>query len=298
MLREQFETLDKPIAVVAHDAGAANLLSAWFSEVGTHDVYGCMAGPAKAIFEREHPTFRYLPLVDLVMQSRTLISGTGWASNLEHDARIIANETGCRNITVLDHWTDYKLRFNRSGKELLPDFIWVVDDYAAQLVRSNFPDLPLAQLPNTYLAKVTAAVGVNEWTQTARKSNILYVLEPIRDDWGQLPRAGEFLALDYFVSRLESLGFDGQINLRLRPHPSDPPGKYDEWLLAHRHLQPTLDHSPTLESALAWSGTVAGCQTYAMVLGLAAGRRVICTIPPNMPVCALPHRDIIHLAQL
>ena len=100
------------------------------------------------------------------------------------------------------------------------------------------------------------------------------------------------------MNQLAALALPQPVRLRLRPHPSDPAGKYDAWLRANAALQPQLDATSTLEESLAWSGTVAGCQTYAMVVALAAGRRVVCTIPPGRPACALPQAGIVCLAQL
>jgi hypothetical protein len=287
-----------PVAIVAHDAGAANLLAAWLADAGWEEMAFCLAGPALAIFERCCPRMQQLPLKELIAQSRTLISGTGWASTLEHDARLLASHAGCHSVAVIDHWTDYRKRFSRIGIEVLPDVIWVTDADAASLARATFPGLEVVQLRNSYLEHQVASVLRTELPEDARTHNVLYVLEPIRDDWGPLPRPGEFLSLDYFATRLETLGLGDGMRLRLRPHPSDPPGKYNEWIASHPQLRPELDTSPTLEIALSWAGTVAGCQTYAMVVALAAGRRVVCTIPPGMPPCVLPQTGIIRLAHL
>jgi hypothetical protein len=295
---EQFATLEGPIAVVANDAGAANLLAAWLAEAGRDDCAACLSGPAVAIFARSCPQLPQLPLAELIAQSRTLISGTGWSSDLEHGARILARSASCRSIAVIDHWTDYRQRFSRAGIEVLPEAIWVADADAADLARVVFPGMSVQQLANAYLGLQVAAVSKTELPEAARVHNVLYVLEPIREDWGLLPRPGEFLALDFFADKLTALGFSDGMSLRLRPHPSDPPGKYDDWIAAHPQLQTELDASPTLEGALAWAGTVAGCQTYAMVVALAAGRRVVSTIPPGMPPCVLPQSGILRLAHL
>lgn len=293
----RFADLPQPLGFVAHDAGAANLIAAWIADAKLPAVAASLTGPAAEIFERRVPYTTNMSPTDLVACCQTVVTGTGWASALEHDARHLARQAGRLNVAVIDHWTDYRKRFTRKGVEVLPDVIWVTDAEAMVIAREHFPDLPVVTLPNAYLDGLVTEVRAHEPPATARTGNLLYVLEPIRDDWGPLPRPGEFLALDYFVSRLSALELDVPIRLRLRPHPSDPPGKYGEWLIAHAHLQPSLDPSPSLESALAWAEAVAGCQTYAMAVALAAGRRVFCTIPPGMPDCALPLAGIVRLAQ-
>ena len=124
---------------------------------------------------------------------------------------------------------------------------------------------------------------------------LLYVLEPARSDWGrQAP--GEFQALDYFAQNRHRLPLPPGTRIRLRPHPSDPPGKYEDWL---RRQAPdfTLDISANLPEALARAQWVAGCESFALVVALAAGRRVICTLPPWAPACRLPHAGLLHLKQ-
>ncbi len=298
MTSPDFASLPQPVGVVAHDAGAANLLAAWVAEAELGPLQGCLAGPASAIFARSVPGLQSQPLAELVGQCRTIISGTGWASDLEHESRLSGRQAGCLNIAVIDHWTDYRARFVRSGQEVLPDAIWVADADALRLAQSEFPGLAVTAWPNAYLRGQAAAVSRREPDYAERASHVLYLLEPIRDDWGPLPVPGEFMALDYFVQHLAALALPQPVRLRLRPHPSDPHGKYDAWLQRNAALRPELDASSTLEEALAWSGTVAGCQTYAMVVALAAGRRVVCTIPPGRPACALPQAGIVRLAQL
>lgn len=298
MPSKPFGDLDTPLGVVAHDAGAANLLAAWLSDSRVSDVYAYLTGPAEAIFARVHPVSVGRKLADVISNCRTVVTGTGWATSVEHDARRLARDAGVRSIAVIDHWTDYRERFSREGREVLPDEIWVSDAYAGDLARKTFPGLDVVELPNAYLRRQAEAIRALEAPVNERAANVLYLLEPIRNDWGPLPRLGEFIALDYFAANLELLDLSSDATIRLRPHPSDPPGKYDAWVAAHADLKVELDATVALDEALAWSGTVVGCQTYAMVVALAAGRRVVCSIPPGMPLCALPMSELTHLAQL
>jgi hypothetical protein len=113
-----------------------------------------------------------------------------------------------------------------------------------------------------------------------------------------LPEPGEFAALDYFAQHLDYISRSEALQIRIRPHPSDPAGKYDAWMSRHSHLHLMLDTANTLAESLAWADTVVGCQTYAMVIGLAVGCKVFSSIPPWAPDCVLPHREIIRLSAL
>lgn len=285
-----------PLALVAHDAGAFNHLLAWYDAgmLGRKDaIRVCVAGPALTLWGERGPV---LPLDQALDGAAAVLSGTGWASDLEHAARRAARSRGLRSIAVIDHWTNYPQRFERAGETVLPDALWVTDPHARALAETSFAQVPVLEQPNIYLERQAAQVRALTAAAT-QEARVLYVLEPLRDSWGPLDRPGEFLALDFFVAHLARLGLEG-CSLHLRPHPSDPPGKYDAWLAEHAALDATIDTAPGLAEALAWADTVAGCQTYAMVVALAAGKRVVSSVPPWAPPCVLPHPDIIRLADL
>jgi len=296
---EMLTKLGVPIAIVAHDAGSANHISAWFANSMTTTVYGSFGGPAKDIFGRQCPWITSAHFNELVPQCRTLISGTGWSSAFEHEARKLAKQLGFHSIAVIDHWTNYRARFVRDGEEILPDEIWVTDEYAKGLAELEFPKIQVVQLENSYLESLVGEVREHDHSKIAScEGNILYVLEPIRQAWLGSGLSGEFQALEFFIANLDALRLDGIPSIRLRPHPSDTAGKYDQWIESQKGLKISLDVSSSLAESIAWADVVVGCHTYAMVVALAAGRRVISSIPPWAPPCVLPQAGILKLADL
>lgn len=290
-----------PLGVVAHDAGAANHIIAWLKECKNEKIHARMEGPAARLWEQSCGARARLnvTLSEAVSQSNMLLTGTGWGSALEHDARKLARSAGLKSIAVIDHWANYHARFVRGGEEVLPDEIWVTDEYAKKLAEREFPNLKVVQLPNAYLDNLVQEVREQEhaWIKRA-ECNLLYVLEPIRETWGYAKQPGEFQALDFFVENLSLLQPNGNLLIRLRPHPSDSIGKYDEWLETQKNVKISLDESPSLAESIAWADVVVGCHTYAMVVALAAGRRVISSIPSWAPSCILPQAGILKLADL
>ena len=222
-----------------------------------------------------------------------LLSGTGWASSFEHEARVLARAAGLRSIAVIDHWVNYAERFERDGLQVLPDEIWVTDSDAMAIAQRCFPGVLVRQQPNRYLEEQLRGIA----PMPAASDDLLVVLEPARSDWGrEVP--GEFQALDYLVTRHAALGLPAGSTLRLRPHPSDPPGKYNDWLALQRAVPARLDDAPTLAAAISRCRWVAGCESAALVVALAASRHVVCTLPPWAPAGRLPHAGLIHLRQL
>ena len=149
-----------------------------------------------------------------------LISGTGWASDIEHQARRLARSRGVRSVAVIDHWVNYAERFVRNGETVWPDEFWVTDEYALEIAERSFPGRTVLQVPNRYVETQLREIARVDKTGAPE---LLYVLEPVRNDWGR-GTPGEFQALDYFVSRLPSLGLPSTAVICLRPHPSDVPG--------------------------------------------------------------------------
>ncbi len=288
--------LPHPLAVVAHDAGAANHIYAWLDG---EQASVFLSGPAKEIWHERSGQINQSNMEATISKAALLITGTGWGSNLEHDARRLARNLGIKSVAVIDHWTNYHERFSREGDQVLPDEIWVSDPYALKIAQATFPTINVVQQPNDYLSRMVAEVESQQTTGAVYGNDrVLYVLEPIRQAWGTLAIPGEFEALNYFMHHRALAHVAPNAEIRLRPHPSDPPGKYDAWLKSQVNPLIVLDSAPTLAASLAWANIVAGCQTYAMVLGLGCGRTVISSIPAWAPPCILPHLDIIRLSRL
>ncbi len=291
------ERLKLPLAVVCHDAGGANQIIALLSQMSfaLGDVRPVMQGPAANLWQRAFPEHTLIQNVSAALQgSAMLLSGTGWASNLEHDARCKAREMGVYSVAMLDHWVNYAPRFTRSGQRQLPDALWVCDRFAEAIAREAFPSTPVHRLPDFYLESQCASLPrVDQLIDPS----VLFVCEPSPSHWAP-EQPSEFQTLDYFIDRLSLTGIPSTARLRIRPHPSEPVGKYDAWIAAQPHPDIALDDSPDMNAALANARWVAGRQSYAMVIALAAGRTVFSVLPPWAPACRLPHPGIIHLHSL
>lgn len=290
------------ITAVAHDAGGAEVVSSYVRQNPGHWAF-CLGGPAQTIFERKLGTVVSTPLDVAVRRGDWLLAGTGWHSDLEWRALELARLSGKKSVAFLDHWSNYTARFDRGGVLRLPDEIWVGDRHAEVAAKALFQSVLVRLVPNPYLtdvvAEIEAASQSRSWKQD-RGQRILYVCEPIRafaeqsgENWGY----DEFEALRFFcrnVNRVTS-GVDAIV---VRPHPADPPGKYERVLDEFRMLPITLSRSGPLAGDIAAADLVVGCETMALVVALAAGRRVISCIPEGGRPCSLPHDNIEHLTRL
>lgn len=307
------------IGIVAHDAGAANHIFAWLDSgfIDSRRAIFCLAGPAEKIYRKKLPEFINYSQDVLLAQVEQLISGTSWPSDFEYSVRKMAYTLRIQTIAVIDHWTHYPERFTKEDTISLPDSIWVSDPHAQLLARQYFPDTPVILQENHFLSQQVKAVEV---IQSERQDthcgikNILFVMEPVPTAWNKHPLPSELQALEYFLLSLlgkcylrQHLSLTGRAQLIIKPHPSDKPGKYDKWLRNYKtsplfkgqSILPDIkvDEYASLSELIAWSDVVVGCQTYAMIVALAAGRQVISALPDDAPPCVLPHDDIIHLRQ-
>ncbi len=293
-------TLHSPVAIVCHDAGAANLLIAWLRDwkklglLNEIKIQLYLKGPALISWNFEglrlpHMEI-YLDLNSAILGAKTVLSGTGWASDLEHQARKIARNLNITSVAVIDHWVNYQERFERYDEIILPDAILVSDQYAVEIARSIFKNIPIYKLPNIYLKDIVKLIP-------ERKNNcltLLYVLEPLRMDWGR-GVSGEFQALDYFIENIRVIIGDKLIKLILRPHPSDPPDKYLEWIIRNKKFSPCLDNSQNLSDSISNANWVVGAETFAMVIAVASKRLTWSSLPPWSHRCRLPQKEIRHI---
>jgi len=283
------------LAIVCHDAGATNLILPWLRACSENKLHVIMQGPAKQLWESAYPNISIFNNLHRALKGADkILTGTGWESNIEHDARQYAQENGIYSIAVIDHWVNYKERFTRDDKIILPEELWVVDEYALHEAKKIFPQKKIKLRPNIYLKE-----QVNFIKKCKRLSplEILYVCEPIRNNWRR-EIEGEFQALEFFINNLHKLNLPKDSSIRLRPHPSDPPGKYDDWIGKNHHLKIFLDDNLTLGESIGRATWVVGCESFALVLALESDRKVISSLPPWAPQCRLPQKDIMHLKDI
>jgi hypothetical protein len=287
MLRDP--DLPHAVAVVCHDAGACNVILPWLQRPGLH-VRAVMEGPALNLWRAR---FGAAPLCRTLEEAlagvQLVLTGTGWARTLEHDARLLAHRLGLPSAAVVDHWVNYPERFVVKGQQQWPDQFWLTDAEAVTLACKVFPQHRLRCYANRYLQEQVQAIT----PLRAGQGDVLLVMEPARSDWGR-GVAGEWQALDFFMQQRRAIGIPEGTAIRLRPHPSDPAGKYSRWLALNPAVQ--LDLHSSLSQAMNGARWVVGCESYALVVALAAGRQVWSSLPPWAPACRLPHAGVHKLS--
>lgn len=288
---------NKRYAVVCHDAGAANILLSNEAAIDNPAAYYALSGPALQKWGCSIATDKLTAdITHVIDEIDVIVTGTGWSSNVEHNARVTAIKHNIHCIALIDHWVNYLPRFTRDAKVVLPDEIWVTDDDAQALAQTTFPALPIHKVNNHYLLNAKNRVLT---TRQQVQRQILYVLEPVHEDWGQQHgTAEEFQALDYFKTYLQNDFIDDYQQIRLRLHPSETKEKYQQWINANADLPIVLDQFDDIETSIANADWVFGCESYGLIVAIACEKPVYSTIPHWAPKARLPNPALQHLRDL
>ena len=291
------------VAVVSHDAGGAEILSSWL--LRSDDLCSVVLdGPAIGVFDRKCFGAERLSLAEAITKCDWVLCGTGWASNLERQAIKLGRQQGKKTVAFLDHWVNYKERFQEiDGSIILPDEIWVGDDQAERIAKAEFPNTPVKLQINPYFEDLRSDFAKIEYHKSSTtKISILYVCEPIREHaylkygnerhWGYT----EEDALKYFLENIESLHLDIE-HITIRPHPSEKSDKY-QWAEALASDRIRFGGAKSLMHETVEADIVVGCGSMALVVGLLAGKRVISCIPPGGDPLQLPQPEIEHMQNL
>ncbi len=295
------------VLLVSHDAGGAEVLSAWMSEhKDIYEISCCLGGPALDIFSRD---FSPLPLSGLKLISSMsgddfVLTGSSLEADLERRAIAEAKKQKIHCVTFLDHWDLYRERFGSqtNWKKCLPDEIRVGDSYAFDYaLRSGFPPLLLKQVANPYFRKIQKLAAKADQRHVSRQTGlkILYICEPFTRKLNATFSAAEVKKFDNEPANLNKfmqaalLHRQNIESITLRPHPSDPPAMYDSLIEEFRQLLPiALSSEKLLVNDIMANSVVIGIESNALVIGLLLNKPVFSCITGKQWQISLPHREI------
>jgi hypothetical protein len=286
------------LLVACHDAGGAEIVSSWLRRRPDADAVPCLLkGPALRVFARKlGPDLRTVTALPPLDPIDLVLCGSSADDPLERRVVRAARAAGVRSAVWLDHWVNYAGRFVLDGELVLPDEVWVADEHAQRLAAETLPGVGLRLCGNPYLEDAAAEIHALEGSRGGGE-RILYVTQPTtvaaRMATGD-PLGWGYDERDALAGYLEQIA--GVEAVRIRLHPAETADKYASVLDAFVDRLPLeLSRGGSLVEDCAWADTVAGCDTMAMVVALAAGRRVVSVIPPGGQPLSLPFEEIERL---
>lgn len=309
----------KKIFVVSHDAGGAEVVSAYVKcYQKKYNFYCYVIGPAVKIFRKRHLEKYFVSdsairtaddILDRIGAVDLVLTATSWSSDIELQFLNVAKKRGIRSVAYLDHWTNYRERFgypNKRWRKCLPDEIWVGDHEALVLAnRFGFPNVKL--VPNQYFVEIQAKIKqlcVRQQKQShsvrARRT-ILFISEPVAQGAKKMfnnPRYWGFTEQDVLEMVCHSIEFynlshKSHWQIVIRRHPSDSKHVYDSIINAClRKVAVAYSQTDDLIVDISRADLLVGMESMALVIGLLAGKKVISFIPSVKKKCRLPFKRI------
>lgn len=289
------------ILVVSHDAGGAEVVSAWVKKNSFHQYAYYLLGPAQSIFSRKLTGIKILDRNELDLSRFDLVlTGTSWSSELERRMILQAKENRVKSAAYLDHWINYRERFGYPAEnwlEHLPDEIWCGDEYAMRISSDcGIPAQKLRFVENQYFLQIKEEAEA--YFHEVIPESILYICEPVSEhmekEHGDEFYLGynEFTAMDFFLNTLLSSA-KRYHPITIRLHPSEMKGKYDRIVtFFESDLQIGISNDVHLYEDVQRAETVVGCESMALVVALLLNKKVFTVIPPQGVPCRLPHAEI------
>ncbi len=229
-----------------------------------------------------------------------LVTGTSFENSTESWFRQAALETSIPSFSALDHWCNYRHRYEIGRKLILPDVIGVMDGLATEkMVRAGIPRRKLAVIGHPVLEPFMK----KRRRASLAKKQVLFLSEPISWDGKLNPkvvryrRHNELTILKNLLMVFARCSELRRHPLRIRPHPLEPLLRLKKILREHapRDLRVTIDRGRSLEKDFACSRVVLGITSIALLQALLMGASVLSlqtehthgTIPDDI-LCFLP----------
>lgn len=282
-----------PISIIAYDAGSANILFHYvLNSLNINNCYFILGGPAIKIFKSlKVKIYNDKNLEKLISKSQTIISGTGWQSDLEHMSRDLAKKQKIKSIAILDHWKNYKKRFLRNNNLILPDEIWVFDKFAYSLAKKIFK--LRIRLKKNYFYEYILKKSKKLKKKKSNKITYLYLDEPINQKKRILNPVSPF---NFFLDNLYKIHTTStNYEIIIRPHPSQDIKIFKKIL---RYANIKLNYRDSLLNLIFKSDVVIGCETAGLIIALKCKKIVYSSIPRGYGRLLLPYKGIKELRKI
>lgn len=299
----------KKILVACHDAGGAEVVSAYVKSKTDARRYFCLiSGPAKKIFLRKKlenvidaGTIKNLEnFFEKIGPVEMVLTGTSWGSTWELEMIQEAKKRGIKSVAYLDHWVNYRERFGyprENWKNNLPDEIWIGDVYAQTIARKQFGKFPLKLVNNRYFEEVKNEYALAEQQWRGDRGGVLFVGEPLSsaiNSFGDTVynQNSEKQILTDILAWLVKIDFMGKVIVRC--HPAEQANKYDDVIKKFQSvLNIKKSNRKNIFADLVATRYVIGMSSMFLVVARLCGKKVVSFLPWGD--CPLPNHGIFKI---
>lgn len=248
------------IAIISHDAGAAELLSFWIKNHKKNKYLFHIKGPAENVFRKNKVNFKNKSINKIIKISDFVLTGTSLKSNLEIRALKISRQLSKKSYSFIDHWINYKDRFKRSGKYFLPDVFLASDKYAFKILKRTFKNIEIKIVKNYFLESFKKIKRDKIY-----KNSILFLSSN-----NDLNIKKKFISdkeiVEKLIKKIIKI-FPSYNNFIIRPHPTEKKNKYSFLYKKNfKNLKIKIDNYKKIESSLKKARIVIGYDTMGIVV--------------------------------
>lgn len=272
------------------------MVSSWVHRSGHKKVVFLLDGPAVAVFRRKLGPIEVMPsetlTKDFIQGFDFVLTGTGWASDLEKRAIRFGREGDIPVASYLDHWGDYRPRFLLEGELVLPDEVWVGDEDALRLARGSLGADRVKLVENPYFLDVREAFARQKVdVRGGQEFRILYICEAFAEAGRVLPDGKwiEFQGMDLFFDHLKQVAFGSRrVVVRLRPHPAEEKDKYASYLESDMPFHVEVSDGTSLIEDCASADWVVGMNSMALIIARIGGKKTYYCNPGGAKPKSIP----------
>ena len=269
----------KKILAVFHDAGAANIALNYLKEKRIDAKFYCI-GPSYKILKNLFPNKKNIKnLFNELKKYNLVITGTSSNNKIEFKVRDYCKRKKIFSVTFLDHWVNYKKRFIRNRRKVLPDMLISSDKNSYKISKKIFKKTTIIKCINYYEKKI-----IEKIKKLKEGEKILYFLEPFNNKI-------EFMALKIFFQKLKKLKIVNQ-SIILKTHPSENKNKYIKFLKKYEKFKIVLDNKSSIEKLISSAKYIFGLESNALAISQKANKKVFTILPLYNRKFRLPFKKI------
>ena len=260
---------NKKILIVSHDAGGAEIISAYIKKFNLKCDY-FLKGPAVKIFKMKIPKIKILKNINKIFNKYNLIiCGSSLNNNFEFNIIKKSKLKKIHVICFIDHWVNYIDRFRRNFKIILPDEIIVGDIDAIKIARKVFKNIKISYCKNFYFE------SFKKKNKKIRKNlNILYVSSNMNSFKNK--EISDKKILENVIYKItKNSKFKKIKKLIIRKHPSESFSKFNFIKNVKLKFKIEIDDNFLLKDTLNKTDVIIGYDSMALVVGKLYGLKTI-----------------------
>jgi len=175
-----------------------------------------------------------------IQSTSIVVTGTSLGKCLDKELLIKAKMLKIPSVSIIEHWSWYKKRFELNGKMVLPDHIIVNDDYAKkQAINDGLPEDKIFIGGNPHLEKLSKTklpdFNVKAWKKKKNLLNkkiILFISEALKDSF--FLGTDDYLGYDEFEVINDIIEIlPNNSTMLIKSHPEEESDKYNRYLSDH-----------------------------------------------------------------